>query len=159
MYALCLFTVVELAKQDTEVFLERNYLEKAAAIDEYCPCNDLFDQSQAGKVFPLQLPSSTLTLLRFLLVSVALHLCKRLKKHITGQLTGGHLQTFAVNIGMSIDIGMKIMEDYLPNQHYDMVVSHFMQGKSEATPMRIVVALARGKGLGRLLCHVSDLWG
>lgn len=93
--------------------------------------------------------------------SATLNLCKRLKKHITGQLTGGSLQIFAINIGMSIDIGMKIVEDYLPNEHYDMVVSHFVQGKCkyEANPMNVVFALAHGKGLGRLFCHVSDLWG
>lgn len=50
---LCLLfvTVVELAKQDTEMFLERSYSEKAAAIDDYCSYNDLLDQSQAGEVF------------------------------------------------------------------------------------------------------------
>ena len=49
---LCLLfvAVVELAKQDTDLFLERSYSEKAAAIDEYCSYDDLLDQSQAGKV-------------------------------------------------------------------------------------------------------------
>ena len=95
------------------------------------------------------------------LIAVTLHLCKRLKKHITGQLTGGYLQIFAMNLGMSVDVGMKIVEDFMPHEHFDMVVSHFLQGKckEEATPMRVVLALCSGKGLGRLFCHVSDLWG
>ena len=101
-----------------------------------------------------------MTVLAFL-CSVTLKLCKRLKKHIAGQLTGGYLQLFAISIGMSFDTGMKIVEDYLPTQHYDMVVSYFLQGKCkyEATPIRVVFALAHAKGLGRLFCHVSDLWG
>lgn len=46
-------TVAELAKPDEEVLLERNYLERAAAIDEYCFYSDLLDQSQSGKLFHL----------------------------------------------------------------------------------------------------------
>ena len=46
-------TVEELPTQDEEVLLERNYLERAAAIDEYCSYHDLLDQSQSGKLFHL----------------------------------------------------------------------------------------------------------
>lgn len=47
---LSLPTVEELAKLDEEVLLERNYLERAAAIDEYCSYSDLLDQSRSGKI-------------------------------------------------------------------------------------------------------------
>ena len=49
---LSLRTVDEFCKQE-EVLLERNYVERAAAIDGYCSYSDLLDQSQSGKLFHL----------------------------------------------------------------------------------------------------------
>jgi hypothetical protein len=92
---------------------------------------------------------------------VILLLGKKLKKHIGDDLRYGKLQQLAMHIGMTYDIGLHIMETYSPHEYYDKVIEYFLNGmcSGEATVMHLILTLVKLKGMGRLLCHVCDLWG
>ena len=90
-----------------------------------------------------------------------MHFAKRLRKHIGEDLKYGNLKLLAIQLGMSYDIGLQIMDTYAPHEYYDKVFEYFLNGlcAGEATPARLIFALVTQKGFGRFLCHICDMWG
>ena len=90
-----------------------------------------------------------------------MHFAKRLRKHIGEDLKYGNLRLLAIQLGMSYDIGLQIMDTYAPHEYYDKVFEYFLNGlcAGEATPARLIFALVTQKGFGRFLCHICDMWG
>jgi ankyrin repeat protein len=129
----------ELSQLERREVFHSSYVERGPCFEPYKHTQDMFDRNH----------------------QVILLLGKKLKKHIGDDLRYGKLQQLAMHIGMTYDIGLHIMETYSPHEYYDKVIEYFLNGmcSGEATVMHLILTLVKLKGMGRLLCHVCDLWG